>query len=113
MRITSNRDVNTQQGVRYAQDIQSDIQDRNVSKEKLDSGVKVSFSIEQKRKAILSDEELNCALENVLASDSNIYDVQEAERMISEANRNIFANANESILAQANQTPPMVAELTQ
>lgn len=113
MRVTNNRDVNTQQEVRYVQEFQPDNQDKSAKKEIPDNGVEVSLSTEQERKAIMTDEALNCALENVLSSESNLYDVQQAGKMIAEANRKILEHANESILAQANQTPPMVMELTQ
>lgn len=109
MRITSNRDVNTQQGIKYTQDIQ----DKGVKKDNPASGVAVSLSSKQERIAVLSDEELQSALENVLSSKSDIQNVQQADEMIARANKRILENANESILAQANQTPPMVAELTQ
>lgn len=76
-----------------------------------DSTVEVSISAQQK--GILSDEELQCAIENVLASQSSIIDVTQAAEMIAQANKNILEHADEAILAQANQTKPMVSELTQ
>lgn len=75
--------------------------------------VEVSLSAEQERKAVLSDEELQCAIENVLSAQSSVYDVAQAEEMIAQANRRILEQADEAVLAQANQTPPMVSELTQ
>lgn len=113
MRIANNVDVSKQQDVRYTQDTQSEIQNRSVKQDASDKAVELSLSAGQGRKAVLTDEELQCALENVMASQSSVYDVQQPEKMIAEANRNILKNAADSVLAQANQTPPMVTELTQ
>lgn len=110
MKITTNMDVNKQIGAAYVSDNKA-----ATKKEKADvqeKAVEVSLSTEQNGRTVLTDEELQCALENLLVSQNNVYDVQQAEQMIAEANRNILANANDSVLAQANQTPVMVTELT-
>ena len=77
-----------------------------------DKEVEVSISDVNSRKSALSEEELNVALENVLASQSNIWDVEQANVMIQAANKNILSNANDAVLAQANQTTQMVTELS-
>ena len=76
-----------------------------------DKEVEVSISDVNSRKSVLSDDELNVALENVLASQSNILDVDKADDMIRAANRRILENANDSVLAQANQSSDVVKEL--
>ena len=111
MKITTNMDVNTQKGVLQAQENKP--VNKNEKANTPEKAVEVSFSSETNRNKVLSDEELQCAIENVLASQSSVYDVEQAEKMIAEANRNILANSNEAVLSQANQTPPMVTELTQ
>lgn len=111
MKITTNMDVNKQTGATYL--TESKAVNKNEKADRPEKAVEVSLSAEQSRSTVLSDEELQCALENLLVSQNNVYDVQQAEKMITEANRNILANANEAVLAQANQTPPMVTELTQ
>lgn len=110
MKITTNMDVNKQIGAAYVSENKP-----AAEKEKPDvteKAVEVSLSTEQSGRAVLSDEELQCALENLLVSQNSVYDVWQAEQMIAQANKNILENANESILAQANQTPAMVTELT-
>lgn len=111
MKITTNMDVNKQIGATYIQDNKP--VNKNEKADMPEKAVEVSLSDEQKRSVTLSDEELQCAIENILVSQSSVYDVQQAEKMIAEVNRNILANANEAVLAQANQTPAMVTELTQ
>lgn len=76
-----------------------------------DKEVEVAISDVNSRKSVLSDDELNVALENVLASQSNILDVDKADDMIRAANRRILENANDSVLAQANQSSDVVKEL--
>lgn len=110
MKITTNMDVNKQTGATYTAD--NKLVNKNEKNEAAEKAVEVSISTEQRYNS-LSDEELQCALENLLGSQSSLYDVQQAEEMIAGVNRNILANANEAVLAQANQTPAMVAELTQ
>lgn len=110
MKITTNMDVNKQIGAAYVADNKA-----SAVKEKKDmseKAVEVSLSTENSGRAVLSEEELQCALENLLVSQNDVSDVQQAEQMITEINRNILANANEAVLAQANQTPAMVVELT-
>ncbi|MBQ6996345.1 MAG: hypothetical protein IJN64_17955 [Lachnospiraceae bacterium] len=110
MKITTNMDVNKQIGAAYVSDNKAVMKrEKNDTPEKV---VEVSLSTEQRNRTVLSDEELQCALENLLVSQNNVYDVQQAEQMIAKVNRNILANANEAVLAQANQTPAMVVELT-
>lgn len=110
MKITTNMDVNKQTGAAYLSDNKSAI--KNEKPQAFEKAVEVSLSEEQKY-STLSEDEFQCALENLLVSQSDLYDVQQAEEMIAGVNRNILANANEAVLAQANQTPVMVAELTQ
>ncbi len=110
MKITTNMDVNKQTGANYTLDNKP--VNKNEKVDVTEKAAEVSLSTERRCNA-LSDEELQCALENLLVSQSSVYDVQQAEEMIAGVNRNIFANANEAVLAQANQTPAMVAELTQ
>ena len=76
-----------------------------------DKEIEVAISDTTSKSSVLSEEELNVALENVLASQSNILDVDKADDMIRAANRRILENANDSVLAQANQTSEMVKEL--
>ena len=59
----------------------------------------------------VSISDVNVALENVLASQSDILDVDKADDMIRAANRRILENANDSVLAQANQSSDVVKEL--
>ena len=109
MKITTNMDVNKQIGAAYVAD------NKTASKEKKDvpeKAVEVTLSTEKSGRAVLSDEELQCALENLLVSQNDVSDVKQAEQMIMEVNRNILNNANEAVMAQANQTPAMVVELT-
>lgn len=110
MKIAANMDVKKQIGAAYAPDNKATMKrEKNDMHEK---AVEVSFSVEQSNRAVLSDDELQCALENLLVSQNDVYDVQQAEQMISRVNCNILANANEAVLAQVNQTPAMVMELT-
>ena len=76
-----------------------------------DKEIEVAISDTTSKSSVLSEEELNVALENVLASQSNILDVDKADDMIRAANRRILENASDSVLAQANQTSEMVKEL--
>ena len=110
MKITTNMDVNKQIGAAYVVDNKA-----TMRKEKNDTSqkaVEVSLSTEQGSRTVLSDDELQCALENLLVSQNDVYDVRQAEQMIAKVNSNILTNANEAVLAQANQTPAMVVELT-
>ncbi len=110
MKITTNMDVNKQIGAAYVSDNKTVMKkEKNDISEK---AVEVSLSTEQSNRTVLSDEELQCALENLLVSQNDVYDVQQAEQMIAKVNSNILTNANEAVLAQANQTPAMVVELT-
>lgn len=111
MRIESNVELTKQTDVKEIKTKLENSKENVQSESTGDSTVEVSISTQQK--GILSDEELQCAIENVLASQSSILDVTQAAEMIAQANKNILAHANEAILAQANQTKPMVAELTQ
>lgn len=111
MKITMNMDVTRQTGATYTQDYKQ--VSSNAKADATEKAVEVSLSEEQIRKSVVTDEELQCAIENVLSSESGIYDVQQAEKMVAEANKKILENANEAVLSQANQTPPVVAELTQ
>lgn len=111
MKITMNMDVSRQTGATYTQE--NKLVNKNNQVDSSQKTVEVSLSEEQVRKSVVTDEELQCAIENVISSESGIYDVQQAEKMIDEVNKKILANANEAVLSQANQTPPMVTELTQ
>lgn len=111
MKITMNMDVSRQTGASYTQENKS--VNKNTQTTSTEKTVEVSLSEEQIRKSVVTEEELQCAIENVMSLESGIYDVQQAEKMIADANRKILANANEAVLSQANQTPPMVTELTQ
>ena len=110
MKITTNMDVNKQTGAAYVSD--NSMVNKNVNDDTVEKAVEVSISKTRIQNAVMSEEELQCALENLLVSQSDVYDVQQAENMIAEINKNILANANEAVLAQANQTPDMVTELT-
>lgn len=111
MKITTNREVNRQIGATYTTD--NKYVNKNEKAVIEERTVEVSLSTEQGSNVVRSDEGLQCALENLLVSQSSVYDVQQAEEMIAKVNRNILANADEAVLAQANQTPVMVIELTQ
>ncbi len=111
MKITMNMDVSRQTGATYVQEQRQAEKANKPETEK--KSVELSLSEEQSRKATLTDAEVQCAIENILASESGIYDVQQAEQMVAEVNKRILANADDAVLTQANQTPPMVAELTQ
>ena len=76
-----------------------------------DREIEVAISDVNSRKSVLSDDELNVALENVLASQSNILDVDKADDMIRAAKRRIVEDANDSVLAHANQSSDVVKEL--
>lgn len=110
MKITTNMDVNKQIGAAYVSDNKAAMKNEKVDTQ--EKAAELSLSTEQNGRTVLTDEELQCALENLLVSQNNVYDVQQAEQMIAEVNRNILENANEAVLAQANQTPAMVVELT-
>lgn len=111
MRIASNVELTKQTDVNEIKAKPETLKENIQPEINNDSTVEVSISTQQK--GILSDEELQCAIENVLASQSSIMDVTQAAEMIAQANRNILEHADEAVLAQANQTKPMVAELTQ
>lgn len=115
MKITNNMDVNKPLDVnaKAAQVNQQKEQSKKTVSQTPKRVIEVSLTAEQDRKKVLSDEELKCAIENIISSQSGIYDVQQADEMIREANKRILANSGDAVLAQANQTPPMVTELTQ
>lgn len=111
MKITMNMDVTRQTGATYTQE--QKLVNNNVKMDSTEQTVEVSLSESQVRKSVVTEEELQCAIENIISSESGIYDVQQAEKMVAEANKKILENANDAVLSQANQTPPMVTELIQ
>lgn len=113
MIISNNRDITKQSEVTYTPENTTNTAKEVEKAPTPNRVVEVSLSAEQQRKAVLSDEELQCAIENVLSAQSSVYDVAQAEEMIAQANRRILEQSDEAVLAQANQTPPMVSELTQ
>ena len=76
-----------------------------------DKEIEVAISDANSRSTVFSDADLQTALENGLASQSNVMDVEQANAMIQAANKNILANANDAVLAQANQSSDVVKEL--
>lgn len=110
MKITTAMDVNIQQGVLQTQENKP--VSKNEKANEPGKAAEVALSSEKDRNKALSEDELQCAIENVLSSQSSLFDIEQAEQLIAKANRNIFANANDAVLSQANQTSPMVTELT-
>lgn len=116
MLVTNHMEVNKQPEQNYAATLSKEEPGRKVQEQTTaqaaDKEIEVAISDTTSKSSVLSEEELNVALENVLASQSNILDVDKADDMIRAANRRILENANDSVLAQANQTAQMVAELS-
>lgn len=116
MLVTNHMEVNKQPEQNYSSTISKEESGKNVQEQTTaqvsDKGVEVALSDANMRSTVLTEEELNSALENILASQSGIMDVEKADEMIRTANQRILANANESVLAQANQTTQMVKELS-
>ena len=116
MLVTNHMEVNKKPEQNYTtalskEELGTKVQEQTTA-QAADKEVEVSISDVNSRKSVLSDDELNVALENVLASQSNILDVDKANVMIQAANKNILSNANDAVLAQANQTTQMVTELS-
>lgn len=112
MKVANNVDLNRQYEMTKAVDAQVEKQGKENTTPAVDKEVEVSLSSEQRGKTVLTDEELEVAVQNALAMQSDIKNVEEAERMIAAVNKKVLARASEAMLAQANQTPPVVAELT-
>ncbi len=115
MLVTNHMEVNKQPEQKYAATLSKEEPGKKVQEQTTaqaaDKEIEVAISDATSKSFVLSEEELNVALENVLASQSNILDVDKADDMIRAANRRILENANDSVLAQANQTSEMVKEL--
>lgn len=115
MLVTNHMEVNKQPEQKYAATLSKEEPGKKVQEQTTaqaaDKEIEVAISDTTSKSFVLSEEELNVALENVLASQSNILDVDKADDMIRAANRRILENANDSVLAQANQTSEMVKEL--
>ncbi len=115
MLVTNHIEVNKQPEQKYAATLSKEEPGKKVQEQTTaqaaDKEIEVAISDTTSKSSVLSEEELNVALENVLASQSNILDVDKADDMIRAANRRILENANDSVLAQANQTSEMVKEL--
>ena len=113
MLVTNHMEVNKKPEQNYTTALSKEEPGTKVqaTAQEADKEVEVSISDVNSRKSVLSDDELNVALENVLASQSNILDVDKADDMIRAANRRILENANDSVLAQANQSSDVVKEL--
>ena len=115
MLVTNHMEVNKQPEQKYAATLSKEEPGKKVQEQTTaqaaDKEIEVEISDTTSKSSVLSEEELNVALENVLASQSNILDVDKADDMIRAANRRILENANDSVLAQANQTSEMVKEL--
>ena len=115
MLVTKHMEVNKQPEQKYAATLSKEEPGKKVQEQTTaqaaDKEIEVAISDTTSKSSVLSEEELNVALENVLASQSNILDVDKADDMIRAANRRILENANDSVLAQANQTSEMVKEL--
>lgn len=115
MLVTNHMEVNKQPEQKYAATLSKEEPGKKVQEQTTaqaaDKEIEVAISDTTSKSSVLSEEELNVALENVLASQSNILDVDKADDMIRTANRRILENANDSVLAQANQTSEMVKEL--
>lgn len=115
MLVTNHMEVNKQPEQKYAATLSKEESGKKVQEQTTaqaaDKEIEVAISDTTSKSSVLSEEELNVALENVLASQSNILDVDKADDMIRAANRRILENASDSVLAQANQTSEMVKEL--
>lgn len=115
MLVTNHMEVNKQPEQKYVATLSKEEPGKKVQEQTTaqaaDKEIEVAISDTTSKSSVLSEEELNVALENVLASQSNILDVDKADDMIRTANRRILENANDSVLAQANQTSEMVKEL--
>ena len=115
MLVTNHMEVNKQPEQKYAATLSKEEPGKKVQEQTTaqaaDKEIEVAIADTTSKSSVLSEEELNVALENVLASQSNILDVDKADDMIRAANRRILENANDSVLAQANQTSEMVKEL--
>lgn len=109
MKITNNVTQNVQADQDYTKKLQKKT-NTNSQENNAGNGIEVSLSTESSN--LLTYQELQCAIENIAASQSSIISIEQAEEMISRANKNILDNSNEAVLAQANQSAPSVAELT-
>lgn len=117
MLVTNHMEVNKQPEQNYTTAVSKEeagtkVQEQTTAQQTADTEVEVAISESNINSTVLSDAELQNALENVLASQSSAMSVEQADAMIRAANKNILVNANESILAQANQTAQMVTELS-
>ena len=116
MLVTNHMEVNKQPEQNYAATLSKEEPGKKVQEQTTaqaaDKEIEVAISDANSRSTVVSDAELQTALENVLASQSNVMDVEQANAMIQAANKNILANANDAVLAQANQTTQMVTELS-
>lgn len=115
MLVSNRMEVGKQPEANYRAAVSKEDGSRTVQQNPVSSSdkeIEVSLSEEHKRGAALTEEELNCALENILSSESGIMDVEQADEMIRAANKNILNHANEAVLTQANQTAQMVQELS-
>lgn len=116
MLVTNHMEVNKKPEQNYTaavskEELGAKVQEQTTAQQ-TDKEIEVAISGSGSEGTVLSDAYLQAALENVLASQSSVMDVEQAEAMIRKANQNILANANESVLAQANQTTQMVTELS-
>ncbi len=116
MLVTNHMEVNKKPEQNYTAALSKEEPGKKVQEQTTaqaaDKEIEVAISDANSRSTVLSDAELQTALENVLASQSNVMDVEQANAMIQAANKNILANANDAVLAQANQTTQMVTELS-
>lgn len=112
MLVTNNMEVTNKPMAAMPKDDNGARVQEQTAAQTADQEIEVAISAANINSSILTEDELNSALENVLASQSSVMDVEQADSMIREALGNIYTNADDSVLAQANQTPPMVAELT-
>ena len=116
MLVTNHMEVSKKPGQNYTAALSREESGAKVQEQTTaqaaDKEIKVEISDANSRSIVLSDVELQSALENVLASQSNVLDVEQADDMIRAANRKILENADDAVLAQANQTTQMVAELS-
>ena len=116
MLVTNHMEVNKQPEQNYSAPISKEEPGKVVQEQTIAQApakeIEVAISGANMKSSVLTEDELNSALENILASQSGIMDVEKADEMIRAANKKILANANESVLAQANQTKEMVKELS-
>ena len=115
MLVTNHMEVNKKPEQNYKTALSKEepgakVQEQTTAKA-ADKEIEVAISDVNSRKSVLSEDELNVALENVLASQSSVMDVEQANAMIQAANKKILENANDAVLTQANQTTQIVAEL--